>query len=168
MYRDRVVAVHADIPLALPHGALLVDKDRPKKGLRLGVDLPEADSSAINPVPSILNDCSVESPLDRALSRLFIGKLAYSTKGHVDLRLLAVSRVQIQPCPCPETLSPTPCAGKSQRNSSKRGPDLFTCPPRIQTPAALAKPALGLLITRSRILYQHEKNQSHWRRPSRP
>jgi hypothetical protein len=99
VYRNQLIAVRAEVLLALPHGAILLNKDCPKAGLRLGVDLPEAESSATNLVPSVLNDCS-EPKMDR-VPGIFRGKLAFDRNGFVELRLMSVDEIQIHPCPKP-------------------------------------------------------------------
>ena len=99
-YRSQTLHLRADILLALPHGAMLVDKHCPKEGLRLGYDLPEADSTAKDLVSSLLSNCSV-SPNPNPMPGLFTGKLAYSAKGHIEFRLLSVTQLQNHPCPQP-------------------------------------------------------------------
>ncbi len=99
-YRSRTLHLRADILLALPHGAMLLDKHCQKEGLRFGYDLPEADSTAKNLVSSILENCSTDvNP--NPMPGLFTGKLAYSAKGHIEFRLLSVSQLQNHPCPQP-------------------------------------------------------------------
>jgi hypothetical protein len=97
-YRHRVIQIPADILLAMPHGAILLDKACPKMALRLGMDLPTADSTATNLISAILNDCS-SHPRPETIAGIVIGKLAYSADGRINLRLLSVSDLQTHPCP---------------------------------------------------------------------
>jgi hypothetical protein len=99
VYRNQLIAIRAEVLLALPHGAILLNKDCPKTGLRLGVDLPEAESSATNLVSSILNDCS-EPKMD-IVPGIFRGKLTFDSNGRLNLRLISVDELQVHPCPKP-------------------------------------------------------------------
>jgi hypothetical protein len=103
-YRRRVISIPAEILLALPHGAILLDKNCSKRALRLGVDLPDADSTATNLVSLILNDCP--SPRPDRVAGTFIGKLAYSADGRINLRLLSVEGLQAHPCEKPDVSVP--------------------------------------------------------------
>jgi hypothetical protein len=95
-YRKHLIAVRAEILLALPHGAVLLDKDCPNAAIRLGVDLPEAESSVTDLLSSILNDCS-EPKTDR-VPGTFRGKLTFESDGRLYLHLKAVDELQIHPC----------------------------------------------------------------------
>ena len=99
-HTSQILHIHADILLALPHGVMLVDKRCPKAGLRLGYDLPEADSTAKDLVPSIRNNCSLDANPNEAPA-LVTGKLAYSATGHIEFRLLSITLLQNYPCPQP-------------------------------------------------------------------
>jgi hypothetical protein len=103
-YRHRVVSIPAEILLALPHGAILLDKKCPRAALRLGFDLPEAGSSATNLISAIEGDCSDPRP-DR-VAGVFTGKLAYSADGRIELRLVSVKGLQTHSCAEPPTPSP--------------------------------------------------------------
>jgi hypothetical protein len=61
----RVVSIHAEIVLALPHGAFLRDDSCPNRILRLGFDLPDADESAKDLLPDVYNACSPDGPIKR-------------------------------------------------------------------------------------------------------
>jgi hypothetical protein len=99
IYQNQLIAVRAEVLLALPHGAFLRNNNCSKSGLRLGIDLPEAESSATNLVPSILNDCS--EPKTYIVPGVFRGKLSFDRRGYVELRLISVDELQIHPCPKP-------------------------------------------------------------------
>ena len=108
-YRHRIISIPAEILLALPHGASLWDRDCPKTGLILGIDLPNADSSVTNLISAILNDCTDPRP-DR-VAGTFIGKLAYDADGRINLRLLSVKGLQAHPCTEPGIITgPWPSA----------------------------------------------------------
>src|SRR6266436_5738082 len=96
VYRNQLIAIRVEVLLTSPHGAILLNKDCPKGGLRLGIDLPKAESSATNLVPSILNDCS-KPKINRILG-IFRGKLTFDTNGRVNLRLISIDELQIHPC----------------------------------------------------------------------
>jgi hypothetical protein len=120
VYGSQTLHLRADILLALPHGAILLDKQCPKAGLRLGYLLPEADSTAKDLVPSILNNCSPDPRPDR-VPGLFTGKLAYSAKGRIEFRLLSISQLQNHPCPQPG--QPLP---KINWDTNTKPPDMRT------------------------------------------
>jgi len=84
-YLHRYISIPAEVLLALPHGAILLDKNCPKTGLRLGFDLPEADSTSTNLVSAIESDCSDPRP-DR-VAGIFIGKLAYSANERIKFEI---------------------------------------------------------------------------------
>jgi hypothetical protein len=113
-YRGTVVEIRADILLAVPHGAVLLDKSCPKRGIQLGVDLPEADTSVTNMLPSILNDCSA-TPRPETVAGTFIGKLSYAADGRLNLRLVSVRDLDVKPCvpPNPNTVGRMPSATPS-------------------------------------------------------
>jgi hypothetical protein len=108
-YQHSVLGIRAEILVALPHGAVLVNKSCPKAGLRLGVDLPDADGSATNLGWAVMNDCS--EPRQNTVPGIFIGKLAYSTEGHLELRLLSVKDLEVHSCtelkPLPPMVTPS-------------------------------------------------------------
>lgn len=101
LYRGHIVHIHAGILLALPHGAIIVDKACPKTAILLGSDLPKAESSATDLIQSILNDCTAGAHL-HAVEGIFTGKLAYSADGRINLRLASVSELHVQSCSEPE------------------------------------------------------------------
>jgi hypothetical protein len=98
VYRGHVVQMHADILLAMPHGAVLLDGTCPKRGIQVGIDLPNAEASVTDLIPSILNDCSA-TPRPETVAGTFIGKLSYSADGRLDLRLVSVRDLEVKPCP---------------------------------------------------------------------
>jgi hypothetical protein len=116
VYRGILVEIHANILLALPHGAALFDKSCPKRGIQLGIDLPHAEASVVELVPSTLNDCSA-TPRPRTVAGTFIGKLNYSADGQPNLRLVSVRNLEVKPCPgsdvppTPDTLGRMPSVG---------------------------------------------------------
>ena len=61
-YLKRLETIHAQIVLAGPEGAYLLDKNCPNNILILGYDLPDAEQSATNLIPSVVSDCSPDSP----------------------------------------------------------------------------------------------------------
>jgi hypothetical protein len=103
-YLHQLISVPAEIVSAWPHGAYLLDKNCSTKILRLGADLPEAESTVTNLIPSIWNDCSYPKP-DKIKGK-FTGKLAYSADGRINLRLLSVE-LQIHPCDKPMLSAPS-------------------------------------------------------------
>jgi hypothetical protein len=115
VYRGHTIQMHADILLALPHGAFLLDGACPKRGIQVGIDLPNAEASVTDLIPSILNDCSA-TPRPQRVAGTFIGKLSYSADGRLNLRLASVRNLEVQPCPKsdipppPITLGPMPSA----------------------------------------------------------
>jgi hypothetical protein len=98
-YRKSLIDIRADVLLALPHGAVLLDENCPNSGIRLGVDLPDAEPSATDLVSSILKDC--RSPRPDRIAGVFRGKLAYSANGKIELRLFSVTDLQNNPCTPP-------------------------------------------------------------------
>ena len=98
-YRKYLIDIRAEILLALPHGAVLVDKHCPDTGIPLGFDLPDADSSATDLVSKIMNGCA--EPRPHQVAGVFRGRLVYSSNSRVELRLLSVRDLQITPCPAP-------------------------------------------------------------------
>jgi hypothetical protein len=106
VYRHRVIHVRAKILLALPHGAILLDEACPKMALRLGMDLPDADSTVTDLIPTILNDCS-SHPNSAPVEGVFVGKLAYLIDGKINLRLRSVEKLKARPCDKPDFTVPT-------------------------------------------------------------
>jgi hypothetical protein len=103
-YQHQLIHIPAEIVSAWPHGAYLLDKNCSRTILRLGADLPEADSTVTNLIPSIWNDCSYPKPDN--IKGKFTGKLAYSADGRINLRLLSVE-LQIHPCDKPMLSAPS-------------------------------------------------------------
>lgn len=96
-YQGHFVSVQAEILLALPHGAVLLDHTCPKAAIRLGVNFPEADSTATNLVPSLMDDCT-PGPQRQTIPGTFVGKLTYSEEGRLELRLISVTQIGVQSC----------------------------------------------------------------------
>ena len=99
-YLKRNITIRAKIVLALPHGAYLEDEKCPKLILGLGFDLPGADASVSNLIPSTLNDCSPDAPNHKTHGD-FIGRIVYSPKGFPEFRLKSVRNLDNGPCPPP-------------------------------------------------------------------
>ena len=100
-FLGHLVQIRGKVLSAIPHGALLLDKNCSHRGIQLGIDLPDADSSATNLMTSILNDCPVSQKPD-GVEGLFIGKLTYSKGGRIQLRLKSVDELQVGPCTMPQ------------------------------------------------------------------
>jgi hypothetical protein len=94
-YLKHFITIHAQLILALPHGAYLIDKNCRKDILILGYDLPDADETATNLLRSVISDCS---PLDHETHGDFTGQIVYSPKGYPELRLKSVSQLSNGPC----------------------------------------------------------------------
>ena len=104
-YLSNLVEIHADVLLAMPHGVFLLDEACPKGGIQLGADLPKADASTTNLVPSLLNDCSGAPHPQGRVAGTFIGRLSYSAEGRLNLRLGSIRDLDVKPCPpSPSTL----------------------------------------------------------------
>ena len=99
-YRHRVVSIPAEVLLAWPHGAMVVDKRCRGKGLGLGRDLPDADDSAERLVSDIFHDCAWSSHRG-TVPGVFTGRVAYTADGRLEFRLLSVQKLQTKPCPVP-------------------------------------------------------------------
>lgn len=99
-YERRLVDIRADILLALPHGAVLLDKSCPNASIRLGVDLTSAQPSATNLVSNLTDNCS-NQPRSDQVPGIFGGRLTYSSTGRLELRLFSVRDLHITPCPAP-------------------------------------------------------------------
>jgi hypothetical protein len=99
-YLKRTISIRAKIIWALPHGAYLQDDNCPKSVLLLGYDLPGADSSVSNLLPSTLSVCSPDSPNHKTHGD-FTGRIAYSPKGVPEFRLESVRNLDNVPCPSP-------------------------------------------------------------------
>lgn len=104
-YRHRLITIPARIVLALPHGAFLDDEHCPDDVLPLGYDLPNADPSVTNLIPSILNNCIAGSTPYTAPGT-FTGRLAYDANGRINLRLLSVPDLATHPCEPPKLSNP--------------------------------------------------------------
>lgn len=116
VFQSRLVEIQADVLLAMPDGAALFDRACPRRGIQLGIDLPQADASVTGLVPSLLNDCSDAPHRQGLVAGKFTGKLGYSAEGRLNLRLLSVRELDVKPCvpPTPSSLPRMPSAASRE------------------------------------------------------
>lgn len=105
-YLKRNISIRSKIVWALPHGGYLQDESCPKLVLRLGFDLPSADASVRNLLPSTLSGCSPDSPNHKTHGD-FRGRIAYSPEGFLEFRLKSVRNLDNVQCPPPIVTLPT-------------------------------------------------------------
>ena len=65
----------------------------------LGYDSPEADENAKALIPDVYNACSPDGP--HKTYGQFVGRIVYSSKGRIELRLKSVRKLDSLPCPPP-------------------------------------------------------------------
>ena len=108
-YVSHLLNVRAEVLLALPHGAMLLDHSCSGAGIKLGIDLQNADQSVVTLTSSILNDCT--EPKQAAVPGVFTGRLVYSATGRLEIRLAKVTNLKVQSCeprgPLPILSSPS-------------------------------------------------------------